>query len=254
MKIENINVYLVGTAGSGKTSLAYSFQRWMDEQKFRSAVVNLDPGAERLPYNPDVDVRDWIELSDVMNRFSVGPNGAQVLCADMLALKAPEIKDAIDTLRVDYVIIDTPGQIELFAMRESSKVLVSTLGSHSLLAFLFDPILSRTPSGFISLYMLCASVLFKFNLPSASFLSKVDVLKQEETEKIVEWSQNSDSLYDAIIASRAKLVDLEIFRALENLGSFGVLTPVSSETGYGLEDLYNIIQQIYRSGDDLSSD
>jgi hypothetical protein len=254
MKIENINVYLVGTAGSGKTSLAYAFQCWMDEQKFRSAVVNLDPGAERLPYAPDVDVRDWIELSDVMNRFSVGPNGAQIICADMLALKALEIKEAIDTLRVDYVIIDTPGQIELFAMRESSKVLVNTLGSHNLLAFLFDPILSRTPSGFISLYLLCASVLFRFNLPSASFLSKVDVLKHEDVEKIVEWSQNSDSLYDALNVSKVKQTDLEIFKALEGLGSFGVLTPISSETRYGLEDLYNIIQQIYSGGEDLSLD
>jgi len=49
--------FLIGPAGSGKSTLASAFSDWLLDQGFDVALVNLDPGAEWLPYRPDVDAR-----------------------------------------------------------------------------------------------------------------------------------------------------------------------------------------------------
>jgi hypothetical protein len=38
-------------------------------------TVNLDPGVQKLPYNPHVDVRDYVTLEEVMEKHKLGPNG-----------------------------------------------------------------------------------------------------------------------------------------------------------------------------------
>ena len=141
------HLYFVGTAGSGKSTLTNSFQLWLNNQGFDAVTVNLDPGADSLGYTPDVDVRDWIKLSEVMAEYGLGPNGAQIAAADMMALNIKEISQVVAGFDTDYVLIDTPGQIELFTFRQSSRVVVEELsGEMAMLAFLFDPALARVPN------------------------------------------------------------------------------------------------------------
>jgi hypothetical protein len=250
-----VNLYFVGTAGSGKTTLIYAFQLWMQQQGYDSIAVNLDPGAERLPYPVDVDVREWVSLPEIMDRYSLGPNGAQIICADMLALKAKEIKEAIEEFHVDYILIDTPGQVELFAYRDAAKAVIETFGEkESLVAFLLDPILARSASGFVSLIMLCSSIQFRLGLPTVNVLSKIDLIEEEELERILDWGIDSAKLYEALMASPKTMhtqASIELFRALEALEGYKALTPISSERNFGMEDLYNAVQQIFYGGEDL---
>lgn len=253
-----INLYFAGTAGSGKSTLTSAFKSWMSQQGYDAITVNLDPGAERLRYPVDIDVRDWISLPEIMDTYDLGPNGAQIVCADMLALKALEIKEVLDEFDSDYALIDTPGQIELFAYRDASKSVLDAFGKKdSLMAFLFDPFLSRSPSGFVSLFMLCASIQFRLELPFVNILSKVDLLEEEKAEKIVDWSRDPNNLYDALIASSPGMEvqsSIELFKALEVLDSYREVIPVSSETNTGMGDIYNAVQQAFFGGEDLSKD
>ena len=73
-----VNIYFVGTAGSGKSSLVYAFQQWMTLEGLDCITINLDPGAEFIPYVPDIDIRDWVKVSEVMEDYGLGPNGAQM--------------------------------------------------------------------------------------------------------------------------------------------------------------------------------
>src|SRR3990172_4854850 len=160
---QGINIYLLGTAGSGKTALTRAFQEWAQAEGLQVSTVNLDPGAEYLPYSPEVDVRDWVSLKEVMQEHGLGPNGAQIMCADLIALKAEELMEAVAEAPADYIVIDTPGQMELFAYRQASAVVMKALGEErSVMGFLFDPALAKTPSGFVSLLLLSASVQFRF--------------------------------------------------------------------------------------------
>ncbi|NOZ59041.1 MAG: GTPase [Euryarchaeota archaeon] len=250
-------LYIVGNAGCGKSALTSAFRNWMQTYGYDVVTVNLDPGVEWLPYAPDVDVREWINLDDVMREYGVGPNGAQIVAADLLALKIGEVKEALDEFVTEYYLIDTPGQMELFTLRSSSHVVVETLGKESaVLAYLFDPALAKTPQGFIALVLQSLSAQFRLDLPTVCALSKVDLLGEEERERILTWSGDPNALYDELIAQGSLTANLnvELFRALEVMDAFSRLIPTSAETGEGIADLYNEVQQVLYGGEDLSSD
>ena len=42
---------------------------------------------------------------------------------DLIASKINEIQDEVNNINPDYLIVDTPGQIELFAYRSSGRLL-----------------------------------------------------------------------------------------------------------------------------------
>ena len=148
--MEPIFLYFVGTAGSGKSSLTHAFKLWMDRMGYNAAAINLDPGVAHLPYSPDIDIREWFVLSEIMDEYGLGPNGAQIVAADLTALRAGEIKTLTDELSSDYFLIDTPGQMELFTFRECSSIIIKALNEQgSAIVFLYDPMLSTTPSSFV---------------------------------------------------------------------------------------------------------
>lgn len=252
---ESIKVYFVGTAGSGKSKLTHAYQLWSQQQGADVITVNLDPGVETLFYEPDIDIREWISLPEIMKLYNLGPNGAQIVAADLLSIKINEVVALLEKYGGDYVLIDTPGQIELFAFRESSKIITDMLDPlHSLMVFLYDPMVARTPHGLVSLMMLCATVQFRFQIPLVNVLSKTDILSEEEVEKIIQWSEEPYRLYSALIEevqSMDTALSTEIFRALETIGSYKKIIPVSSEEETGLEDIYNAIQQVYFGGEDF---
>jgi len=249
------NLFVVGPAGSGKSTFTAAFREWMIKNEYETVVVNLDPGAEILPYTPDVDIRDIIDLNSIMNEYGLGPNGAQIVAADMIANFVEELKSEVDNYEADYIIYDTAGQIELFAFRAASKFIVDYLGeSRSMLAFLFDPALAKSPSGFVSLLILSSSVYFRFYIPFINILSKVDIVEDKDLYNIAEWSKNWDSLYDALISenpSMRKELSIELFKALENIDAFRTLIPTSARMLYGYEDVYTALQLSFAGGEDI---
>ncbi|HDN73524.1 MAG TPA: GTPase [Archaeoglobus sp.] len=249
--MQQIIVYIVGTAGSGKTYLVKSFSEWLDLKKLDHITVNLDPGADFVPYPAHVDIREWFTLEDIMQRYNVGPNCAQVIGADLIPTVINEIKDEIESSSADFVIVDTPGQMELFTLRESSRLLVNALDpKSSVMIYLFDPIVSKTPSGYLSLLFMASSAIFRLQIPQVQVLSKSDVLSQEELTKIVSWSTDPDILYNDLKLER-KTLSLELFLLLQESGFFRPLIPASAITNYGMEDIYDGIQELFFAGDDL---
>lgn len=253
-----INLYFIGSAGSGKSSLTGAFLGWMQRQGYDAITVNLDPGIENAPYVPDVDIRDWIKLKEIMEDYEVGPNGAQIIAADMLALNITEMKEIIDSFETDYVIFDTPGQMELFTLRQSGKVLLDSFGAdRSIIGYLYDPVISKTPSGFITLMLQAASVQVRFNVPFMGILTKSDLLKDEEREDIMKWSQDFMELDSAMHEEMPTLrnqLNIEFLSALMSFDKGQKLLPVSSIYGSGMEDIYNTVQQIFHGGEDLGRD
>jgi GTPase SAR1 family protein len=247
-------IYFTGTAGAGKTSLVQAFQGWLDTQGIDVVTVNLDPGSEAGSFEPDVDIKDWIRLSQVMQEYGLGPNGAQVAAADMIALKIFEVKQSLDGFRSQYVLIDTPGQFELFAFRESSKAIVDALsGDRSLIAFLFDPALARKASGFVSLRMLSATVEFRFRLPMLNLLTKTDVLPPEQLEEVLRWGDEPMTLYDAVgqeLPTPDVQLSTELFRAMETMAPQTALVPTSATDQKGMNVLYEAVERAFSGGSD----
>jgi len=249
-------LYFVGTAGSGKTTLTKAFKQWMESQGYQAVTVNLDPGADKLPYTVDIDVRDWVSLQEVMDEHELGPNGAQIVSADMVAMKAPEIKRVMDGFKTDYYLIDTPGQMELFTFRQASREMVKTLGERSMITFLFDPVLAKQPSGLVSLMTLAATTQFRFDTPYFPVLSKSDILSQEEVKMIETWSEDFWKL-DSALRERTGTetqASIELIKSIQNMGLHRGITPISSLDEQGLEDIYTAVQDAFYGGKDLETD
>ena len=255
MTEEPATLFFTGTAGAGKTTLVRAFRDWLKTSGYDATVVNLDPGNESPALEADVDIREWVRLADVMDEYELGPNGAQVAASDMIALKVFDVRQALDEFRTDFLLIDTPGQVELFAFRESSKALVDALGGErAAISFLFDPALAKTASGFASLMMLSATVEFRFRRPMLNVLTKTDVLTPERLAEIVGWGEAPEQLIAAVEAeSPTPDVQLsgEMARAIQTLAPMSSLLATSSRSGDGLEQLYRTMQRIFSGGEDV---
>ncbi len=202
-----------------------------------------------------MDIRLRIILQDVMEDYGLGPNGALILAADLVATKLAEIQEEVDSYRAEYVIVDTPGQTELFSFRESGEYIVKEFKADTkALLFLLDPLLATTPVNFLSLALLSASVGLRMNVPKISVLTKKDIAK-EGVKRITEWSRDANVFEDALAATRDSdqySLSSELFRTLKKLALGADLYPVSSTTLDGFVALVGEIARLGRGGEELT--
>jgi GPN-loop GTPase len=250
------SIYFVGTAGAGKSTLVAAYDRWAKSHGINTLLVNLDPGAEKLPYNPDVDIREWVKISEIMEEHGLGPNGAQIAAADMVALNLDEVAAEIETYRADQILLDTPGQLELFVFRQSGKHIIGTLNpKRSVIAYLLDPFLARTASGFASQLLLGATTMFRFNEPMVFLLSKSDRIDAGSLETIRAWAADPGALESDVIAEApgmAREFAAQVSRMLETLAVEQNLVAVSAQEGSGIDDLYTLVQGAVGESEDVT--
>jgi GTPase SAR1 family protein len=235
--------------------LTGALRNWYVGKGEDAITVNLDPGVANLPYDPDVDIRDRIVLSQVMEDYELGPNGALVLAADLVATKLEEIQEEVETYKAEYVIVDTPGQTELFAYRESGEYIVREWRAESkILLFLLDPLLANTPTNFLSLVLLSASVGLRMNVPKISVLTKRDIAK-DGVKRILEWSKDAKVLQDALAETKDSdqySLYSELFRSVRQLSFGSDLYPISSATSEGIIALVGEMARIGRGGEEIT--
>ena len=235
-------VYFLGPAGSGKSTMVGAFHGWLQLNGYDAVLVNLDPGALTLPYEPFMDIREKVRLDKIMEQHGLGPNGAQVVCADLLALELNWLIKGLEAVDTHYILVDTPGQMELFLFREAARLIVNNLSDRSMLAMLFDPLLSRTANGFVTQLMLAQTTAVRFPIPQAALLSKVDL---DFDSLWLEAMDGTDSLEGTL--------SLEMVKLFRSLAVTTTLIPTSSldDEQQGMDDLYTTIQMVYAGGEDL---
>ena len=124
-------IFVIGMAGSGKSLLVASFSEFLRSTEQNVITLNLDPGATALPYNPDVDVRTYVDIDELMEKYKLGPNGALIMASDVAGDHLEEIRGQLEEEALDFVLADTPGQIELFAFRESGPYFSGAISNES---------------------------------------------------------------------------------------------------------------------------
>jgi GTPase SAR1 family protein len=245
--------FIIGTAGSGKSLFTAALSEWLKMSKQDVAVVNLDPGALKLPYSPDVDVRNYVDVGDLMEKYSLGPNGALIMAADLIADEIDNITNDIETANADLVLVDTPGQMELFAFRASGPYIVNELTSEpKAVVYLFDAIFSVNPLNYVSNMFLSAAVYNRFFQPQIHLLSKCDLLPENEVERIAGWASNPKALEDSIeqkLEGTKRLFSRNIIHAIFQIGIKFFLIPVSAKTNRGLTDLNTTLERILARGE-----
>ena len=248
------SIFIVGTAGSGKSLLTSKIHEYYTRNGAFSAILNLDPGVESLPYSCDIDVRDYVDIVSIMKQYELGPNGALIMTNDLIASKIDSIQDEIDKVNPDYLLIDTPGQIELFAYRASGQFLVQNLRlDEKMSIFLFDGALITSPINFVSIALLATSIKLRLGLPAINVLTKTDLIG-EKLKDILKWSTNLSTLENAISQEadgETYTLTTNILRGL-NLGGFAQgLIPLSNVTGEGMVNLQTALSRTINLGEEV---
>ena len=245
--------FIIGTAGSGKSLFTAAFSEWLKMSKQDVAVVNLDPGSLKLPYSPDVDVRNYVDVGDIMEKYGLGPNGALIMAADLIADEIENITKDIEAANADLVLVDTPGQMELFAFRASGPYIVNELTREpKAIVYLFDAVFSINPLNYVSNMFLSAAVYNRFFQPQVHLLSKCDLIPEKEVATITDWAVNPRILENSIeqrLEGTKRLFSRNMMNAINQLGIKFLLTPVSAKTNEGLVNFNTTLERILTGGE-----
>jgi GTPase SAR1 family protein len=246
-------IFITGTAGSGKSLLTSRLLQWYRDNSAYPVSLNLDPGAASLPYDPDVDVRNYIDIATLMESYDLGPNGSLVMASDMIATKMDEIQQEIDELNPDYVIVDTPGQIELFAFRASGPYFVSNLQADSkVTVFAFDGTLVSSPMNFVSISLLASSVKLRLKTAQVNALTKRDLVP-EKLKDVLEWAGSHTALEHALSGEKDaeySLLSKDLARSMSRSGFGQGMIAISSVTMNGMVNLAAALARTLNQGED----
>jgi len=246
-------IFITGTAGSGKSLLTSRLLHWYRDSKAYPIALNLDPGAVSLPYDPDVDVRNYIDIATLMENYGLGPNGSLVMASDMIATKMDEIQKEVDGLNPDYVIVDTPGQIELFAFRASGPYFAANLhADNKATIFAFDGMLVSSPINFVSISLLASSVKLRLKTAQINVLTKRDLVI-DNLKSIMDWAGSHTALEHALEGDKDaeySLLSKDLARSMSRGGFAQGLVAVSSVTMNGIVNLTAALARTLNLGED----
>lgn len=185
--------FVVGPAGSGKSTYCSTMQRHAADSKRVVEIVNMDPAAENFTYQPIVDIRDLIQLDDAMEdeELHFGPNGGLIFCLEFLLENSEWLREQLcggsdnedgeGDPDDDYLIFDMPGQIELYTHLDAGRKLVKLLESWDFRlcgVFVLDSQFMTDGAKFLSGTMAALSVMANMEMPHINILSKMDLLSK----------------------------------------------------------------------------
>ncbi|AHF80512.1 ATP/GTP-binding protein [Thermococcus paralvinellae] len=176
-------IVFTGTAGSGKTTITTRFGKYLAEKGYEVGYVNLDTGVKKLLYKPDIDVRKTITVEKIMKE-GYGPNGAIVESYDRLMPHIDEYIAGILELKQkkDYVIIDTPGQMETFLFHEFGVKLMENL-PEPLVVYLFSPEILRKLHDYCFVRFFALMIDLRLGATTIPAMNKIDTIDDLERHK-----------------------------------------------------------------------
>ena len=249
-------IFVVGMAGSGKSALTAAYSEWLKDRDQDILVANLDPGALALPYNPDIDARQYVDIEKLMLDYRLGPNGALIMASDLLADHLEEIRTEIDAANPDVLILDTPGQIELFAFREGGRFLATQLSEgNQVVIYLMDAPFTRSPLNFVSNLFLAAAVYSRIQQPQVYALSKADLVEDQDIDTILSWTTDFEAFEHALQTmpeENLSLISKNLASAVFEAELLSELIPVSAKDNSGFVDLHAAVTRILTGGEEPS--
>jgi GTPase SAR1 family protein len=178
-----LNLIILGMAGSGKTTFVKKIEEEILKKNKEGYIINMDPAVLDTLYEPNMDIRDTIKYREVMVNHGLGPNGSILTCLNLFATNIHKIVDLLETKKdMDYIVIDTPGQLEVFSWSASGKLISDSLSLiyPTILIYIVDIPRCQNPNTFASNMMYSLSIMYKMRLPLVLAFNKKDVVSEEK--------------------------------------------------------------------------
>lgn len=251
------------------------------EMPLAPLMVNLDPAVLEVPYPTEIDITEVIDYRQVMQEYQLGPNGAIMTCLNLFTAsefdktvthidnrkKSLFKRNAIITKNsgltdsseefspvsaADFVVFDTPGQIEVFTWSASGTIITETLAAlyPTVILYIIDTTLCQNPATFMSNMLYACSILYKTKLPFILVFNKID-----ETDQLGEsggfhviesWLRDFETFQEALHSHSTSSSEGEGFHTgyiqsmslvLEEFYKLLKVVPVSSLSGEGFDQL-----------------
>lgn len=196
-------------------------------QKTPPYVINLDPAVRYVPFDSNIDIRDSVNYKEVMNQYNLGPNGGILTSLNLFATKIDQILGLLEKrttpdpeksnqIPIKNILIDTPGQIEVFVWSASGSIILDSLASSfpTVIAYVIDTPRTASTSTFMSNMLYACSILYKTKLPMILVFNKTDV---KDAEFAKDWMTDFEAFQTAL-------------KEEEEAGSFG---GVEGGSGFG---------------------
>lgn len=254
ISVKKLAIFIVGPAGSGKTSLTASLSDFLKANDIPVETINLDPAAEKIPYLPDLDVREYVFAPKIMHTRGLGPNGAIVVATDLMIEHLPKLIERI-SLDEGLILIDTPGQMEVFVFRKSGEAIYEQFRDaniHILTIFVADITLASSPSLFVSSLFLSASTYYRYLTPFIQVFNKVDLVGEDVKEKILIWINSRENLLhalDAELIGEQRTMNTKIVDLIEDFLEIAPVFFVSATKMHGYTELVAEILRYFTGGD-----
>ncbi|CAI6257226.1 unnamed protein product [Periconia digitata] len=190
-------------------------------------ILNLDPAVHHVPFTPNIDIRDSVNYKEVMKQFNLGPNGGILTSLNLFSTKIDQVIGLLEKRtqppapapeqstvefmtnqgktapqpqqqqQVKHILVDTPGQIEVFVWSASGEILLSSLASTfpTVIAYVIDTPRTTSTSTFMSNMLYACSILYKTRLPMILVFNKTDA---QDAAFAKEWMTDFEAFQAAL--------------------------------------------------------
>lgn len=249
---------IMGPAGSGKTSLIKTLATYIQSEHVSSPVLtcNLDPGTEDH-YEWTLDIRSRFTLRDIIEQENLGPNGAMVRGYERLVQQFDAFFSSLEPLEdPSWLLIDTPGQVEPLLFSASGNALMEKM--HDSFPdvtgiFLMPGDMINDPAHYAFLLMVYAGLSLKVPVEIIQVISKADLIDDD----VLPCLQDAKALQERLLSQKMgefTEFGMHATEMMERLipALHLVFLQVNAEPATGLDDLFDIINELKCGCGDLS--